>query len=87
MLTVATGRSLLRGPVYPDELSGDPRHGGNGGVDSTGLSGKIRIERADDDTGMLGTLPVEADEVLAIDREDGAVFSGGEGKDLLIRDA
>ena len=49
-----------------------------------GEGGKIGIVGADDDSGMLGVLAVEADEVLTIVREDRTAIFGRLTQNLLM---
>lgn len=48
---------------------------------------KVGIVSADDDSGVIGGLAVEADEVLAVVGEDGAGVFRGKTQDFIIGDA
>lgn len=48
---------------------------------------KVGVVGADDDSGVIGVLAVEANEVLAVMREHGVVVFRGKAQDFIVRDA
>ncbi len=67
----------LRWTVYADELA--PKITGcvDGGMDARSLAGKIGIHRTNDDAKVLRPLPVQAYEVLTVQREQRPVVDNG----------
>ena len=56
-------------------------------MDSLGLSGEVRIKRAQDDSGMLlGPALVKFQEMAAIVRQQNLAFGYGESQHLWVRD-
>jgi len=55
-------------------------------VDACGEGGEIRIHGADDDAGVVGMLPVKANEVLTVVGDDGTLVRSCETQHLVIRD-
>lgn len=80
--------TLNRSPsraVHADQATGKITALGERGVDPRRLGNEIRIECTDDDAGMLGPCLVEADEMPAIERQDGTPVVCGEGEHGLVR--
>jgi hypothetical protein len=57
----------------------------DGGVNSFGLPREVQVDGARDDAGVVRSCVVQADEVFAIQGQNGPVVSGGETENSLIR--
>ena len=55
-------------------------------MDSPGLTGKVEVERTDNDPCMMRRRCMQADEVLTIEREQCSDVRGREKKDRLVCD-
>ena len=75
---VAAGWGLISWPVHTNQLTVQRTLRADRLVNTIRLAGKIRVNRANNNAGVLRTFPVQADEVTAIQRQDGAVFRSGE---------
>ena len=86
-LTAEGGAFGSHAPIHPQQLTGERIQLLKLGMHTGGQGGKVGIVRADDDSGMIGVLAVEADEVLAVMCEDGAAIFDGITQNLVIGDA
>lgn len=56
-------------------------------MNSIRLPDEVRILAADNDSGMRRILPVQAHEVFAVERQQAATLSDGEGEHFRIQNA
>ena len=76
---------MLTGAVDPHQLIFEFVNGRNGYMDSVGLAREVRIEGADNDSGMRrDALTVKADEVLPVQRQKNSTFGRCEDKNLRV---
>lgn len=69
-----------------NELPGKLRLRLNGCVNPSGLTDKVRVERTHDDAGMLRVRAMQANEVLAVESQHGAIVCTGESQHVVVRD-
>jgi len=53
-------------------------------MDAGGLGLEVGVKGAEDDAGVVGGGFMEAEEMFAIESEEGAVLTNGEGQDFMI---
>src|SRR5829696_3770154 len=70
--------------IHPDELTGKRALSLQGLMDPAGLSGKVGIVGTDNDPRMVRPFLVEPDEVLSVQRNDGALLVPGEIENLFV---
>lgn len=73
------------GAIDPEQSAGERLGCPECCVDSRRLADEVRIKCADDDAGVVGAFVVEANEVLAIEREQDPSFRAGERENLVVR--
>jgi hypothetical protein len=71
--------------IDSNELAAEGLSPLQGIMDSATLPQEIRVEGTDDDPGMIWPLLVELEEVLSIQRDNGAPLTPREVEDLSIR--
>jgi hypothetical protein len=77
---------LSLGTIYAQQFASESGLRLEGGMNPRGLTEKVRIEGADNDSQMIRLLSMEADKMLAIERQHGTSAADCECQNLLVLD-